>query len=173
MQILRPDPRVESTPQVVVDAMLKELHLTPRDVLYDLGCGDGRILIAAVKQYGCMAVGIEIDPEVADLARRRGKDAGCGRIRIVTGDARTFNLSKATAVTMYLFPDLVAELMPKIKTDRVVSYSHGLPGRDSRMTMVAGKYPIYVLRRTDWDLFGEPKTAERSVRKPESSWTPW
>ena len=139
--------KIESTPQVVVDAMLRELNLTPDDVLYDLGCGDGRILIAAVEQYGCKALGIEIDPRVAELAIANVRRAGCGRITIITGDARKFNLDKATAATMYLFPDLMAELLPRIATDRIVSYSHEMPGRQCRQVVVDGRHTIYVLEQ--------------------------
>lgn len=136
---------VESTPQIVVDVMLAELNLKPTDVLYDLGCGDGRFLISAVKQYGCKAVGIEIDPEVADIARQNVRNAGCGRITIVTGDATKFYLNKADAVVMYLFPPLMTKLMKTIMTDRVATYSHKIPNRLCREINIDNRYPVYIL----------------------------
>ena len=136
---------VESTPQIVVDVMLAELKLTPDDILYDLGCGDGRFLISAVKQYGCKAVGIEIDPEVADIARQNVRNAGCGRITIVTGDATKFYLNKADAVVMYLFPPLMTKLMKTIMTDRVATYSHKIPNRLCREINIDNRYPVYIL----------------------------
>lgn len=138
-------PIIDSTPDVVVAAMVRELGLTPEDVLYDLGCGDGRILIYSVREYGCKAVGIEVDPAVAAIARRNVERAGlAGKIRIVTGDARSFKLDGATAVTMYLYPSLMRQLLPKIGTRRIVSYSHQLPGIACKELMVEGRYPIYV-----------------------------
>jgi len=155
IKVTKSTPYVESTPQVVVDAMLKQLNLTPDDVLYDLGCGDGRILISAVQQYGCKALGIEIDPKVAEFARKQVAAAECGRILIMTGDATKFNLEKATAVTMYLFPPLMEKLMKKIKTDRVVSYSHEIPGKLCK-TIVVNKnidfYKIFLLDEIKYNI---------------------
>ena len=136
---------VESTPQIVVDVMLAELNLKTTDILYDLGCGDGRFLISAVKQYGCKAIGIEIDPEVADIARQNVKNARCGRITIVTGDATKFYLNKADAVVMYLFPPLMTKLMKTIRTDRIATYSHKIPNRLCRELNIDNRYPVYIL----------------------------
>ena len=138
-------PVIDSTPQPIVEVMLAQLHLVPGDTIYDLGCGDGRMLITAVQTYGCKAVGIEIDPAVAAYARQRVREAGCGRITIITGDARRYNLDGATAVTMYLFPPLIKELMPKIKTRRVVSFSHRIPGRKCQQVLIDKFTSIYVL----------------------------
>ena len=135
------------TPRHVVDAMLAAVRPTTRDVLYDLGCGDGRILIAAVADYGCRAVGIEVNAETADLARRNVKAAGLeGKIRIRTGDALKFDLDGATVVTMYLYVDTMVQLTPYItKATRIVSYSHPIPGRvNTRFTV--GEEPVYVWR---------------------------
>jgi len=133
-------------PEVVRDAMLAELHLTEDDVLYDLGCGDGRVLIEAYRQYGCKGVGIEIAPQTANLARRNVAAIGLAdQIRIVTGNVLAYRYEGATAATVYLYPDLVARLAPKLASvDRVASYSHEIPGRPCRRIMVAGQYPIFI-----------------------------
>lgn len=85
-------PPQEPTPDVTLHQMIDILSLSPEDVLADLGCGDGRILIEAVKQYGCRGVGIEIDPARAEIARRKVSDACLAdRIEIITGDALQFD----------------------------------------------------------------------------------
>jgi len=132
-------------PEVVREAMLAELHLTEHDVLYDLGCGDGRVLIEAYRQYGCKGVGIEIDPQTANVARRNINAIGLAdQIRIVTGNVLAYRYDGATAATVYLYPDLIAKLAPKLtRIGRVASYSHEIPGRENRHIMVAGQ-PIFV-----------------------------
>lgn len=137
-------PKFDPTPHDVVDAMLEAVQPTKNDTLYDLGCGDGRILIAAVKKYKCKALGIEKNPRIAALARANIKKAGLD-IQIVVGDAREFELDGATIVTMYLFPNLIKELEPSIThATRIVSYSHAIPNRKNQRLLVKGKYPIYV-----------------------------
>ena len=136
---------IDSTPHEVVGRMLDQLHLGPEDTLYDLGCGDGRILIAAVKRFGCKAVGIEIDPSVAAIARRNVATSGVGRILVVTGDVRRYLLNEADAVTMYLFTPLMEELVPKIRPSvTIVSNSHQIPGRHNRRVELGGGQVIYV-----------------------------
>ena len=133
-------------PEEVRDAMLSELRLTEDDVLYDIGCGDGRVLIEAYRQYGCRGVGIEIDPQTAEIARRNVARAGVdGRIKIVTRDALSYQYDGATAATVYLFQDTLSKLAPKLAgIARVASYSHEIPGRECRQIMVAGQYLIFV-----------------------------
>lgn len=144
---------VHPTPKVVVKEMLKMVNLTEKDVLYDLGCGDARILIEAARRHNCLAIGIEKDPHVAELARKNILDARVhDRAFVITGDAKWFNLDKATVVTMYLFPELMRELEPKIKNaTRIVSYSHKIPNRKNHKVMI-GKYPVY-LWESNYDMF--------------------
>ena len=138
-------------PAVAVDMMLAALKLTPKDLLYDLGCGDGRILITAVKKYGCRAVGIEIDPQVAAFAKQKVATSGVGaRIRITVGDARKYDLSQATAVTMYLFPDLMRELVPKLSTKRIASYQHKILGIPSKKITAPRGSTIYLAVDSAW-----------------------
>ena len=124
----------ESTPDAVVEQIVSELKLKPEDTLCDMGCGDGRILIAAVKRYRCKAVGIEIEPGIAETARRRVKAAGLAdQITIITGDALQFDPDQhgVTAITAYLYPELLRQLLPKFKRDRIMVVAtpyHEVPG---------------------------------------------
>jgi SAM-dependent methyltransferase len=103
------------TPDALVILMLDAVKTTKDDVVYDLGAGDGKIPIAAAKQYGARATGIEFNPEMAELARRNVKRAGVERlVNIITGDIFVEDFSKATVVTMYLLPQLNLKLRPII-----------------------------------------------------------
>ena len=119
------------TPDALVLKMLEAVKTTKDDVVYDLGSGDGKIPIAAAKEYGAKAVGIEYNPEMAELARRNVKRAGVDNlVTIITGDIFVENFSKATVVTMYLLPQLNAKLRPiilKMKPGtRVTSHQFGM-----------------------------------------------
>jgi len=103
------------TPDALVKAMLSAAKGTGEDIGYDLGAGDGRIPIAAAKQFGARAIGIEYDANMADLARRNAQRSGVDtRVQIITGDIFKEDFSKATVVTMYLLPDLNLRLRPLI-----------------------------------------------------------
>ena len=108
---------MSQTPQKVVDALLRLAKATSKDVLWDLGCGDGRIPVTAAKNYACKAYGFDIDPDrVKDSlanARKQGVD------RLVTIEERDIfklDLSKGpTVVTLYLLPRLNAKLLPQLR----------------------------------------------------------
>ena len=103
------------TPDALVTRMLTATKTTKDDLVYDLGAGDGRIPIVAAKQFGARTVGIEYNPEMAELARRNVIRAGVeNRASIITGDIFVEDFSKATVVTMYLLPDLNLKLRPTI-----------------------------------------------------------
>lgn len=122
------------TPDSVINETLSVLQLARNDVLADLGCGDARILIAAVKRFGCRAIGVEIDPAKASEARRSVADAGLsGRVEIITGDALDFDPESrgVTAIVAYLYPELLAQLAPKFRQPGVrvvVTPFHQVPG---------------------------------------------
>lgn len=153
VQRLAPSIDIDSTPMDAVDAALAALDLKPSDILYDLGCGDGRVLIRAVQKYGCQGVGIEIDPKVAEYARQKVREADCGSIRIVTGDARKFKLDAADAVFLYQHPPLMQVILPKLRTSRIVSYLHPLPNRVNRKLLTATDKPIYVAEPEGWSMY--------------------
>ena len=95
--------------------MLQTAKVTPDDLVYDLGSGDGRIAIAAAKNFGARAVGIEFNPEMAKLAQRNVDRSGVAdRVKIINGDIFVEDFSKATVVTMYLLPELNLALRPTI-----------------------------------------------------------
>jgi len=119
------------TPDALVVKMLEAVKTSKDDVVYDLGSGDGKIPIAAAKQYGARAVGIEYNPEMAELARRNARREGVdGLVTIVTGDIFVEDFSKATVVTMYLLPQLNIKLRPTILRmtpgTRVTSHQFGM-----------------------------------------------
>jgi len=103
------------TPEAMVTRMLAAARTSPRDVVYDLGAGEGRIPIAAAKEFGARAVGIEYDPALAALARRNAQRAGVAdRVEIVEGDVFRQDFSAATVVTLYLLPELNQQLRPAL-----------------------------------------------------------
>ena len=111
-----PEPQIDSTPHEVVKIMVAALKLTSKDLMYDLGCGDGRALIEAVRQSGCRASGVEIDPRAAAIAKDNVKRAGFAhRIVVTNSDFTRYNdLTRATAVFMYLNPPLIDKILPRL-----------------------------------------------------------
>lgn len=125
-------PYVSSSPEVV-DKMLEVAKLTKDDVVYDLGCGDGRIVIAAAKKYGCKAVGIDIDPERVAESRDNVKKAGVDDlVSIEKKNFFTVDLVKATVVTLYLTTGTNEKLIPQLEQmkpgSRVVTHAFPVPG---------------------------------------------
>jgi len=103
------------TSNALVTLMLQTAKVTPKDLVYDLGSGDGRIAIAAAKDFGARAVGIEFNPEMAQLAQRNVDRSGVGdRVKMINGDIFVEDFSNATVVTMYLLPELNLSLRPTI-----------------------------------------------------------
>ena len=103
------------TSNELLTIMLQTAKVSSNDLVYDLGSGDGRIAIAAAKEFGARSVGIEFNPEMAQLAQRNADRSGVGdRVKIINGDIFKEDFSKATVVTMYLLPDLNIALRPTI-----------------------------------------------------------
>lgn len=101
----------------VVDVMLDLAGVTKDDVVYDLGCGDGRIVIRAAERFGARGVGVDLNPQRIAEARAAAKKAGPqieALVRFEVGDVFTFDFSAATVVTMYLLPDVNLRLRPRI-----------------------------------------------------------
>jgi predicted RNA methylase len=125
----KPDVGYEPTPQAAVEAMLRMAHVGPDDVVYDLGSGDGRIVITAARMFGARGVGIELQPELIQASRKAARDAVVAdRVTFVQDDFFEVNLSEATVVTSYLFPSVNDRLEPKLRRElragaRIVSYS--------------------------------------------------
>jgi precorrin-6B methylase 2 len=103
------------TPQAVVDKMLELAKVTKNDVLYDLGSGDGRIVITAAKRYGSRGVGIDLDPARIREARENAQRAGVdNKVRFIAGDLFKADLSEATVVTLYLLNSVNRDLRPQL-----------------------------------------------------------
>jgi len=124
-----PDVPYVPSPNAVVDAMLKLADVKKTDTVYDLGCGDGRIVIAAAKDYGAHGVGIDINPERIQEARENAKKARVEPlVKFEENDLFDADIHNATVVTLYLLPNVNLRLRPKLLQDlkpgtRVVSHS--------------------------------------------------
>jgi SAM-dependent methyltransferase len=116
------------TPTDVVTEMLRLAQVTANDVVYDLGSGDGRIVVTAARKYGVKAIGYEIDPQRIEESQKNIKKAGVERlVEIRQQDIRTVDLSGASVLTMYLLPEVNMMLRPNIWSQmkagsRVVSH---------------------------------------------------
>lgn len=125
----RPDVIYVPTPDEVVEAMLQVAKVTKNDVIYDLGCGDGRIPVTAAKKYGARGVCIDIDPQRTKEANENVQRNGVGdKVRVVNADLFETDLSEATVVTLYLLPSLNQKLIPKLRKElkpgtRIVSHA--------------------------------------------------
>ena len=121
------------TPDAVVRAMLDLARVTAEDVVYDLGSGDGRIVIEAARKYGAHAVGIELDPELNKKAARNAQKAGVAeKVTFVRADFFKIDLSDASVVTLFLSPNINARLQSKLRRElkpgaRIVSHRFPMP----------------------------------------------
>jgi SAM-dependent methyltransferase len=132
LQTRPPDIHFAATQQAVADAMLRLAAVGPDDVVYDLGSGDGRIIILAAQKYGARGVGIEIDPALVALSRQTALEGAVSdRATFVEGDLFAADLSAATVVTLYLSPTLNLDLEPKLRRElergsRIVSHQFAM-----------------------------------------------
>ncbi len=128
------------TPQAVVDEMLRIVGVSEKDIVYDLGCGDGRIIITAARVYGAKGVGIDIDRQMIEESEKNAREAGIeGLVKFVCMDATKADFSEATVLTLYLLPESNALLRPMIEKQlqpgvRIVCHNYSIPGWDSRQT---------------------------------------
>ena len=124
----KPDVIYVPTPQPVVEAMLRLAEVKSTDVVYDLGSGDGRIVITAAKKYGARGVGIEVDQALVEKARENAAAAGVSsRVRFIAQDLFKADIRPATVVTLYLLQSLNERLRPKLVRElkpgtRIVSH---------------------------------------------------
>lgn len=127
------------TPPAVVARMLEMAAVGPNDVVYDLGCGDGRMVIAAAKICGARGVGIELDPALIDECRAAADREGVGDlVRFLHMDATKARLNEATVLLLYLLPESLETLAPGFDRDlrpgaRIVSHDYKIPGWDGRI----------------------------------------
>lgn len=129
----RPDVIYVPTPQEVVEKMLELAEVKKGDVVYDLGCGDGRIPVTAAKKYGCKAFGFDIDPaRIKDSNENVKKNNVGDLVTIKEQDIFQLDLSPANVVTLYLLPSLNVKLIPQLEKlkpgSRIVSHSFDMAG---------------------------------------------
>jgi SAM-dependent methyltransferase len=146
-----PDVIYVPTPQPAVDAMLEIAEVTAKDVVYDLGSGDGRIVITAAKRYGARAVGVEIDPVLVKRATANAAAAGVSdRVRFVTGNLFTTDIGDASVVTLYLLQSINERLRPKLIRElkpgtRIVSHVFNMgPEWPPARSTVVDRSPIFL-----------------------------
>jgi len=143
-------PYFPSTDEAVL-GILRLAGTGPNDTVYDLGCGDGRIVIAAAKTFGAHGVGVEIDPAPLRMAVYNAKRAGVeDRVRFVRGDLFDADIGDATVVTLFLFETVNRRLLPKLKKElkpgtRIVAHRYGF-GEDwpPEKTVQAGASTLYL-----------------------------
>jgi len=118
------------TPQPIVEAMLQLANVSARDVVYDLGSGDGRVVITAARKYGARAVGVELDPHLVIQSEEAARQAGVERLtQFLEQDLYTVDLAPATVVSLYLWPRMYDKLAPRLLKlrpgTRIVIYRWG------------------------------------------------
>jgi SAM-dependent methyltransferase len=167
------------TPHNVVESMLTLAHASSEDVVYDLGCGDGRILMAAVEDFGAKkAVGYDLNPKMCGRVRLKIDEKGLGdRIEVVNGNFFLADLSGASLITLYLTTSGNSKLRPKLEEElapgsRVVSHDFPIHGwttvkKDPPEHYVMGSHKIYVYSIPD---AYEQKSSVLRSKEEDSRW---
>jgi precorrin-6B methylase 2 len=144
-----PDVVYIPTPPDVVTAMLTLAEVKPGDVLYDLGCGDGRLVIEAAKRYGVRAVGVDIDPQRIKEANENARRASVAdKVTFVEGDLFDIDISPATVVTLFLLPSLNVKLQPQLLRQlrpgsRIVSHAFDMADWNPDRELIVGGRHVY------------------------------
>ncbi len=144
-----PDVIFVPTPQDAVEKMLELAEVKKGDVVYDLGCGDGRIVVTAAKKHGARGIGIDIDPQRIAESKENVRTNGVEKlVTIKNADIFEETFSDATVITLYLLPSLNVKLIPqfdKLKPGtRIVSYQFNMDGVKPKETYTGnGRYTIY------------------------------
>ncbi len=171
------------TPQPVVEAMLKLAEVKKGDVVYDLGCGDGRIVVTAAKKYGVKGVGIDLDPERVRESKENVKKNKVEKlVTIKEGNVLDADVSEATVVTLYLLPSVNLKVKPNLKKQlrpgaRIVSHAFDMgdwePEKEMTVRHEGAPYMIYLWRIPEEKSEDEKKAPEKEKkpqkRKPKSS----
>ena len=163
----KPDVGFVPTPMAAVERMVAMADLQPGELVYDLGCGDGRIVIAAARGGRIRAIGVDIDPELVLAARENVRAAGLeGSVKIEEADIFTLDLSEADVVFLYLTPRLNQRLMPQLREmkpgSRSISYEFDMG--DAK--------PVEVVREK-FDQFGEQRIYKWVVPWQEMETSGW
>lgn len=146
-----PTPYLPST-SVAVDEMLRLADAGPDDLVVDLGSGDGRVVIAAARDYGARGLGIEIDPKLVAESQANARQAGvAGRVAFRNGDVLAADYRDATVVTLYLLPSLVEKLKPRLLSElrpgtRIVAHDYGFSDwKPDRRVVISKTYHLYIV----------------------------
>jgi outer membrane protein assembly factor BamB len=162
-----PDAIFVPTPQDVVEKMLELAKIRKSDVVVDLGCGDGRLVVTAARKYGCKAIGYDLDPECVRMSRENVKKQGVERlVTIEEKDLFNVDLSKVDVVLLYLPPELTRRLIPQLSKlpagARVVSHAFPIPGiTPDRVVTVTSKEDELEHRISVWTAPLKPAGAEK------------
>jgi SAM-dependent methyltransferase len=147
---VHPAPYIPS-PRATVDEMLRLAEVGPGDVVYDLGAGDGRVVIAAASKFGARGVGVEIDARLVELARQNAQRAGVAeRVTFIAQDLFETDLRQASVVALYLSPNLNEKLRPRLLAlapgTRIVSHSSGMGDwRPDRKTSIRKDVLLWIV----------------------------
>ncbi len=142
-------PYVTTSPEAA-EVMLKLAGVTSADTVYDLGCGDGRIVILAARKFGARGVGIDIDPERIEEANRNARSAGVtDRVRFILGDVFDADLRGASVVSMFLLPGLNIRLRPKLLRElkvgsRIVTHDFDFGDWKPERAVTVGSTPVFL-----------------------------
>ena len=145
-----PTPYLPST-TVAVDEMLRFADVGPADLVVDLGSGDGRVVIAAARDYGARGLGIELDPKLVEESQANARQAGVSeRVTFRHGDVLVADYRDATVVTLYLLPNLVDRLKPRLLElkpgTRIVAHDYGFSDwKPDRRIVISKTYLLYVV----------------------------
>jgi SAM-dependent methyltransferase len=136
-----PDTHFIATPHEVVEIMIRLADVTKTDVVYDLGSGDGRIVIAAAKKAGCKAYGFDLDPRMVEISKANVKKEKVEAfVTIEQKDFFDLDLSNVSVVALYLFPELNIALIPQLEKmkpgSRIVTHDYGIDGVDPDVTAI-------------------------------------
>ena len=131
-QMRVPDAVYVGTPYDIVSAMLQMAEIKKNDLVYDLGCGDARMLVLAAQKYGVQGVGYELDPELVIRSRQNvSRNNVQDLVKIIQADIFTLDLSNVDVMPLYLHPDMLIKLMPQVEKmkpgARIVLHAYGLP----------------------------------------------
>ena len=146
-QMRGPDVVYVGTPYDIVSAMLEMADIKKTDTVYDLGCGDGRILVLAAQKYGAQGVGYDIDPDMVRTSRQNvSKNNVQDLVKIIQADIFTLDLENADVMPLYLHPEMMSKLIPQVEKmkpgSRIVCHEYGFPSiykPDRQITVISNE----------------------------------